>query len=236
MRPRGGCAVLAAGLMALLLVSLGWFYANQHLFPPNSLPWKPVILDAPPRWLAHWQLNWLQQDREQCRAALSTASRLAVTPLQDRRIDDRCGFDNVLRADSTPVAFSPRVTATCSLAAALYWYQQQLASIALEQMHSKLTGIGQLGTFSCRNVNSEIDGNRSEHASANAIDIASFHFADGRTVSVLRDYGKSTPAGRFLDAAHDKACSLFDVVLGPRYNRLHANHFHLDMGRYGMCS
>jgi hypothetical protein len=235
MRPRGGCTGFAAALMAVLLVSLSWFYANQDLFPPNSLPWKPMVLDAPPGWLAHWQLNRLQQDREQCRAALGTASRLAVTPLQDRRIDDRCGFDNVLRADSTPIAFSPKVTATCSLTAALYWYQQQLASIALEQMHSKLTGIGQLGTFSCRNVNSEIDGNRSEHASANAIDIASFHFADGRTVSVLRDYGKSTPAGRFLDAAHDKACNLFDVVLGPRYNRLHANHFHLDMGRYGMC-
>ena len=84
MRPRA--AVFAAGLMALLLVSLGWFYANQDLFPPNSLPWKPVILDAPPRWLAHWQLNRMQQDREQCRAALGAASRLVVTPLQDRRI------------------------------------------------------------------------------------------------------------------------------------------------------
>jgi hypothetical protein len=236
MRMLGGCGALIAALVALLLVVLGWFYASQDLFPPNSLPWKPVVLDAPPRWLAHWQLYRLKHDREQCRAALGMASRIAVTPLKDRRIDDRCGFENVMRADVTPIAFSPKVTATCSLTAALYWYQQQLAPIAQQQMHSSLVGIGQLGTFSCRNVNSEIDGNRSEHATANAIDIASFHFADGRTVSVLRDYGQSTPAGHFLDAAHDKACSLFDVVLGPNYNRLHANHFHLDMGRYGICS
>jgi len=233
---RRGCAVFPAALMALLLAGLGWLYANQDMFPPNSLPWKPMALDAPPRWLAHWQLYRLKQDRERWRAALATASELAVTPLQDRRIDDRCGFDNVMRAQATPVAFSPKVTATCTLTAALYWYQQQLAAIARQQMHTDLSGIGQLGTFSCRNVNNEVDGSRSEHATANAIDIASFRFADGQTVSVLRDYGKPTPAGRFLDAAHDKACSLFDVVLGPHHNRLHANHFHLDMGRYGMCS
>jgi len=105
----------------------------------------------------------------------------------------------------------------------------------LPTMHSRLTGFTQLGTFSCRNVNSEADGNRSEHATANAIDIASFHFADGRTVSVVKDYGKAGDAGRFLDQAHDQTCGLFNVVLGPRYNRLHANHFHLDMGRYGIC-
>jgi hypothetical protein len=236
MRTPGGCGTLIAALMALLLVALGWFYANQDLFPPNSLPWKPVVLDAPPRWLAHWQLYRLKHDREQCRSVLGTASRIAVTPLKDRRIDDRCGFDNVMRTDVTPIAFSPKLTATCGLTAALYWYQQQLAPIAQQQMHGNLVSISQLGTFSCRNVNGEIDGNRSEHATANAIDIASFHFADGRTVSVLRDYGKPTPAGHFLDAAHDKACSLFDVVLGPNYNRLHANHFHLDMGHYGICS
>jgi hypothetical protein len=106
-------------------------------------------------------------------------------------------------------------------------------------MHSKLVGIGQLGTFSCRNVNNEAVGNRSQHATANAIDIAVFHFADGRTASVLRDYGKPTPQGRFLDAAHDEACHLFSTVLGPRYNRLHANHFHFDMGGFspvGLCA
>jgi hypothetical protein len=52
---------------------------------------------------------------------------------------------------------------------------------------------------------------------------------------VLKDYGKATPAGRFLDGAHDAACDLFNIVLGPKYNRLHANHFHLDMGGFRFC-
>jgi hypothetical protein len=54
-------------------------------------------------------------------------------------------------------------------------------------------------------------------------------------ISVLKDYGKATPEGRFLDAAHDGACDFFNIVLGPRYNRLHANHFHLDMGGFRFC-
>jgi hypothetical protein len=237
-RRRGGCGLVLAAVTALLLAGLGWLYANQDLFPPNSLPWKPVVLDAPPRWLAHWQLARLKQDRAECRAALSAAKALAFTPLADRKIDDRCGFDNVVRSVESPLAFTPKVTATCVLTAALYWYQNQLQPIAQSTMHSRLTGIGQLGTFACRNVNNESGGHRSQHATANAIDIASFHFADGRTVSVLKDYGRPTPAGRFLDAAHAEACRLFGVVLGPRYNRLHANHFHLDMGGFGfgLCS
>jgi len=46
---------------------------------------------------------------------------------------------------------------------------------------------------------------------------------------------EDSPQGRFLDQAHDDACKLFSAVLGPRYNRLHATHFHLDMGPYRIC-
>ncbi|RZA16735.1 MAG: extensin family protein [Proteobacteria bacterium] len=231
-----GPAILLAAMIALLLVGVGWFIRNENSFPPNSLPWKPVALDAPPDWIAHWQMNQLKGDREQCRAALATASQLRFEPLKDRAIGDRCGFDNVVRADASPVVFTPRVTATCSLQAALYWYQNQLAPHAETHMKARLVRVTQFGTFSCRNVNNEQDGRRSEHASANAIDIATFHFANGRSVSVLRDYGKDTAAGRFLAAARQEACGVFNTVLGPEYNRLHANHFHLDMGRYRICS
>jgi hypothetical protein len=220
--------------MALTLVALGWLYKNQALFPSNSLPWKPVNLAAAPGWLAHWQMDGLRRNRETCMAALKTAPGLRVSPLPDRKIDGQCGFDAVVRADTSAVSFTPHVTATCGVTAALAWYQRQLAPAAIAQMGSKLVSISQLGTFSCRNVNNERDGRRSEHANANAI--AMFHFTDGRAASVVRDYGKPTPAGRFLDAAHDQACGLFNAVLGPRYNALHANHFHLDMGAYRICS
>src|SRR5437764_13449050 len=125
-RSRGGCGLIMATLIGLTLAGLGWLYANQDLLPPNSLPWKPVVLDAPPGWLTHWQLGRLKGDPQACRAALAGASALVIAPLADRRIDDRCGFQNVVRTQSSLVAFAPPVTATCTLTAALYWYQRQL--------------------------------------------------------------------------------------------------------------
>src|SRR5437868_2972431 len=88
------------------------------------------------------------------------------------------------------------------------------------------------GALAHLQLNGATAGRLSQHATANAIDIAAFHLEDGRTVSVLADYGKPTPAGKFLDDAHEAACGLFNIVLGPKFNRLHANHFHLDMGPF----
>ena len=98
-----------------------------------------------------------------------------------------------------------------------------------------ITRVDQLGTYACRNVNSAAAGRRSQHATANAIDIAAFRLADGRSISILDDWGKDTAEGRFLAAARDEACDFFNVVLSPDYNRLHANHFHLDLGGFRMC-
>jgi hypothetical protein len=228
----GGVALVVLLLIAGAAAAL---YENRSRIPPNWLPWRPVVLDAEPSWLAHFQLNALSVDRDACRSALQR-SRLVFTPMADRRIDDECGFSNVVRSDRPPVAFNGRLVATCGLTAALYWYERILEGFARSDLDTTLTRIDQLGTYACRNVNSEANGPRSEHATANAIDIAAFHFADGRTISVGHDYGKPTPAGRFLDHAHDAACTLFNAVLGPRYNRLHATHFHLDMGPYRICS
>jgi hypothetical protein len=235
--PQGGASLsrVLAFLIATAFVGLGYLHQNNIHLPPNSLPWEPIDLNAPPNWIAHYQLNVLANEGIACRAALVSTS-LAFTVLQDRKVDDACGFQNVLRVDGSPITFVPSTTATCPLTAALYWYQRALQEAAIEQMHARLVRIDQLGTFACRNVNSEAMASRSEHATANAIDISRFHFADGRTATVAKDYGKATPAGRFLDDAHAAACKLFNTVLGPHYNRLHATHFHLDMGAYRICS
>jgi hypothetical protein len=158
-----------------------------------------------------------------------------VTRIPDRVTGDRCGYSNSVRIDAPPIAFDRTATATCSLAAALAWYQNDIEIAAEHMLGTRVVRIVQLGTFACRNVNSERDGQRSQHATANAIDIAGYVLADGRTVSVLRDWNKQTAEGRFLAHAHATACRVFNGVLGPDYNRLHANHFHLDLGPYRVC-
>jgi len=232
-RPGWGIAAVAL-VICLGLANYLLDRAPIHV-PPNMLPWKPVVLDAKPTLLAHIQLNELTHDPQACRFALAH-SRLAFHVLADRRSDDACGFSNVVQTDRSPIAFNENVVATCGLTAGLYWYQHRLEDIAQRDLHTAVTRIDQLGTFACRNVDSAKVGPRSQHATANAIDIAAFRLADGRVISVAKDYGKPTPAGRFLDDAHDAACGLFNTVLGPRYDRLHATHFHLDMGPDLICA
>jgi hypothetical protein len=206
----------------------------ERSLPPNSLPWRPVRLDAPPGWLAHWQMYRLKNDANRCRAALARAGQ-RFTPIADRRVDGDCGYRDAVRLESPPIRFSGSVNAACGLAAGLVWYQALLKQAAREQMHSPLVRIDHVGVFACRNVNSEAGGSRSQHAIANAIDVTAFHFADGRVASIARDYGKPGAEGRFLEQAHAAACRVFNGVLGPGYNRLHATHYHLDMGPYWIC-
>ena len=59
--------------------------------------------------------------------------------------------------------------------------------------------------------------------------------ADGREVSLARDWDDPGPRGTFLHAARDGACRVFDAVLGPEYNALHRDHFHLDRGPWRAC-
>jgi len=222
-------------LFLLALVGVGAaVYESWIRIPPNFLPWGPVVLDAKPGWFANIQLNGLSADGNACRAALGNA-QMKFSVLADRTIGEGCSFTDVVRADATPIAFSPKPVATCAMTAGLYWWQRRLDEIAATELHTRIVKIDQLGTYACRNINSAAEGRRSQHATANAIDVAAFHTADGRVISVVKDYGKATPEGRFLDGAHEAACGLFNIVLGPHYNRLHANHFHLDMGGFRLC-
>ncbi len=129
----------------------------------------------------------------------------------------------------------PSLTATCGLTAALVWYEGALDRIARRIFKMPLVRVDHVGTYVCRNINWERNGFRSEHATANAIDITAFHLSDGRVISVKRDWGKPTPEGQFLKEAHEAACGLFNVILGPDYNKAHATHFHVDLGRFRAC-
>ena len=231
---RSGLSMLLAGLIALVFIVVGAATQLDLEFPPNSLPWRQVELDKPPHWLAHWQVRRLHTDPVQCRDALTRAG-LRFTPMADKDSGEACGFRSVVRTERAPIAFSITPSATCGMTAGLLWYQGRLQAIAKEHMGSRVTRIEQIGTYACRNVNNAEDGNRSQHATANAMDISGFTFADGRTARVARDYGKDTPRGRFLAAAHTEACGIFNAVLGPEYNKLHADHFHFDMGPAWIC-
>ena len=126
---------------------------------------------------------------------------------------------------------------SCPLAATFAaWVRNGAMPAARLYLRSELVKVESLGTYSCRNVNGAATGKLSEHASANAVDIAAFVLADGRRLTVKRDWNSADPEIRaFLLAIRTSACRRFKTVLSPDYNVQHADHFHLDMGRGPFC-
>ncbi|HBB22553.1 MAG TPA: extensin, partial [Pseudomonas sp.] len=62
-----------------------------------------------------------------------------------------------------------------------------------------------------------------------------FHLQDGTRITVARDWQGEGDKARFLRQVRDAACKAFNVTLGPEYNAAHHDHFHVDMGGFGMC-
>jgi hypothetical protein len=193
-----------------------------------------VRLDKRPSPFANWQINILAYAPKTCLAALDRA-KIQYTALADRPMVDGCGIDNPVRTSNVGAKFSSPVDTTCALTAALAWWEDALSKHARETMGVDVVRIDHLGTYACRNVYGRMAGPRSQHATANAIDVTGFRFSNGKRVTVLRDWGKPTPAGRFLALAHDDACRFFNAVLSPDYNEAHADHFHLDLGFWRTC-
>lgn len=225
---RIGMLIGATALVAAL-------YFGILRVPANVAPWGTVDLEAEPGWLARMQINSLAADTGACLAALDR-SALTYRSTPARPIKNGCGLVGAVHPIRSQVAYSSGFDLSCGMMAGLYWYEAALQQRAQAELGSQIARIDHLGTYACRNINGATSGRRSQHATANAIDIATFHLADGRTISVLKDWGKATAEGRFLSGARDDACRFFNIVLSPRYNAAHANHFHLDLGGFRMCN
>jgi hypothetical protein len=113
------------------------------------------------------------------------------------------------------------------------WEWHVLQPAALEHLGTRVTALEHFGSYSCRRIYGRAEGQWSEHARANALDVSGFRLADGRKVSVLGDWNDGGPEGRFLRAVRDGACDLFATTLSPDYNRAHRDHLHLDQAERG---
>lgn len=138
------------------------------------------------------------------------------------------------------VKVNPPAKLNCNLALATYkWLTDKVQPLARKRYHSAVVSMRQLSSFSCRSRRGSGTSRISEHSFGNALDIASFTLANGKKISVLKDWsttGALFGIGRdanFLFDVHKAACASYATVLSPRYNKAHANHFHMDMGRSG---
>lgn len=173
----------------------------------------------------------------QCHSALQAAA-VQFTPLPDRYLDGGCTQLGAVRMASLDLSRFNRGSGelavanlgpvTCPMAQSFAgWAQYGVARAARQILGSELVRIETFGSYNCRNVAGS--GRLSQHAHANAIDVSAFVLADGRRISVKDGWEGRRDERKFLRAVHGSACKRFGTVLGPEFNRAHADHFHLDL-------
>lgn len=222
------------GLIILSLLAIATWQATRHL-PPAWNPWAPLDVRDPPNLLTRYKLSRLANNPTLCEQALAT-SQLRTAAQLDSPGGATCPLKGVVRVQGGQLRLSSSFLATCPLAVAYALFERHtLAPAAQAMLGAPVVQVDHLGSYACRNIYNRADGRRSQHATANALDIAGFRLGDGRRVSVLADWARQDQVGSFLRQVHDGACDSFNVVLGPAYNAAHRNHFHLDMGGWAVC-
>lgn len=172
----------------------------------------------------------------QCEARLETA-HVKFLALPDQQRGGGCAIiDSVKLLDfGTPTTHLGAMT--CELAANFTaWARYAVRPAARIYLGSEVARIETFGTYACRDMRGAggtIAGKLSEHAHANAVDVSAFVLADGRRISIAKDWGGNGAASKFLHVIHDSACRRFRTVLSPDYNIAHHDHLHFDMGGKG---
>jgi hypothetical protein len=136
------------------------------------------------------------------------------------------------------VRFNSVTTLDCPMIAALNaWLTEIVQPAARARFGEPVAEIDSMGAYSCRTMNNQPGGHISEHAFGNAFDIGGFHLADGRDISIVRDWTRGDEQTRaFLQDVHAGACNEFTTVLGPGANIFHYNHIHVDLALHGNTS
>lgn len=209
-----------------------WF--DRH---PQDLPWTELDLRDPVGRFTAAKLAGLGSNPAQCRALLQDAGS-PDRPAPPRTGGTECGYQDGVRLGSgngREARFAPSgLVTSCPVASALLlWDERVLQPAARRHFGSGVLAVEHAGSYSCRRIYGRASGAWSEHATADAVDILGFRLADGRTVSVLRDWRDSAEERAFLRDVRDGACGLFTTVLSPDYNAAHRDHLHLDTADRG---
>jgi hypothetical protein len=134
------------------------------------------------------------------------------------------------------VALKPAALLRCPMIPQVErWIRDSVAPAAYYYFRSELVGVSVAGSYSCRPMNHVSGAKLSEHGYANALDVSGFTLADGRKISIKRDWDGGVQEQAFLRTVRKGACLQFTTVLSPDYDRNHHDHFHVDLARHGLA-
>ncbi len=221
--------LLIFGVAALLIASRAGLVSLPPHYDPLALP----DLNEKPYWLTSTRFKIVDADAANCALALARAG-MPTLLLPDRPSPPNCERSGtVILSRLGSARLRPEET-RCNMAARLYMWQRYVIEPAAQRyLNDPVIEVLHFGSYSCRTIAGS--SFMSEHATANAFDIAGFKLKSGRTVSVLKDWNSTGGPSAFLHAVHDGACDWFNLTLSPDYNAAHRDHFHVDMGWVRGC-
>lgn len=149
-----------------------------------------------------------------------------------------CGLTKPLKVTALQggaVSFNATATLDCPMVAELDdWLVDVVQPAAQARFGQNVAQINSMGSYACRGMNAQRGAPLSEHSFGNALDIGGFVLADGREISVVRDWTNGDEQTKnFLAEVHGGSCRHFSTVLSPGSNMFHYNHIHVDLAVHG---
>lgn len=182
--------------------------------------------------------SWRDESERACFADKLVVPTYFQKPAREIDGKGACGIEQPLRVNAFENGIvsvgGADVVLGCMMTYSMErWMRQSVQPAAQRRFGMPVTEILTMGTYACRTRNNAHGAKMSEHAYANAFDVAGFRLADGRTIRVKSDWRGGDPATQaFLREALISACQYFTTVLGPGANRLHEDHIHIDLARH----
>lgn len=182
--------------------------------------------------------SWRDESERACFSQKLVVPTVFQTPAREIDGKGACGIEQPLRVNAfeggiVSVGGSDVVLGCMMTYSMERWIRGAVQPAAQERFGMPVTEILTMGTYACRSRNNRHGDKLSEHAFANAFDVAGFRLADGRTIRVKGGWwGGDAPTQAFLRETLITACSYFTTVLGPGSNRLHEDHIHIDLAHH----
>lgn len=170
-------------------------------------------------------------DGPACEAALKGNATFTV---RDAVRDNSCGAPRPLSVSAVEgVALSSTATLRCPVATAFAdWTETVVKPAAKKHFRQDIASYVMGPSYACRTRRNGSRTTRlSEHAFANAVDVAGFKLKDGTVIMVEPNHSGAAKA--FQAEVRKGACGPFKTVLGPRTVAYHDDHLHLDSAPRG---
>ncbi|EPX77389.1 extensin-like domain-containing protein [Litoreibacter arenae] len=227
---------ILSAIAAFSAVAFGIYWAFTDPRSPVPREWNPLeelAVSDPVTPVTAFKLRRVVADPATCLRVLGGAAQ--YTPMEPLEAADRCGIANRVDLSGVGASRLQTVETACETALRLaMWERHGIQPAALEHLGQGVRSLRHIGSYNCR----PIRGSRSRmstHATASSIDIGGVTLVDGTRVELLSDWDGTPAQQAFLRALRDSGCQWFSTVLGPDYNALHADHFHLQNKGWGTC-